>query len=133
MGWVRAQPDLLLQEEGAQCMGALLLLLLLEAAPCMQKVQSSHQLGAGRGVLGVLQQQQGPAALNGESRRPGPVLEQPEFQTLCQAIISGCSKFDNFSIVNCLYAAAALGEWPGHGAALRASCGERRVRCRGRA
>ena len=61
MGWVRAQPDLLLQEEGAQCMGALLLLLLLEAAPCMQKVQSSHQLGAGRGVLGVLQQQQGQA------------------------------------------------------------------------
>ncbi|XP_068529160.1 fas-activated serine/threonine kinase isoform X2 [Anas acuta] len=55
------------------------------------------------------QQQQGPAALSGDSRGPGAVLEQPEFQTLCQAIISGCPKFDNFSIVNCLYAAAALG------------------------
>ncbi|NWI61113.1 FASTK kinase, partial [Calyptomena viridis] len=35
--------------------------------------------------------------------------EQPEFHALCQAIVSGCAKFDNFSIVNCLYAAAALG------------------------
>lgn len=97
------------------------------------KVSASHYPIALHKLGQLLQQQQGPAALNGESRRPGPVLEQPEFQTLCQAIISGCSKFDNFSIVNCLYAAAALGEWPGHGAALRASCGERRVRCRGRA
>ncbi|NWI76909.1 FASTK kinase, partial [Dryoscopus gambensis] len=32
-----------------------------------------------------------------------------EFHALCQAIVSGCAKFDNFSIVNCLYAAAALG------------------------
>ncbi|NXQ70307.1 FASTK kinase, partial [Quiscalus mexicanus] len=39
----------------------------------------------------------------------GQVLEQPEFHVLCQAIVSGCAKFDNFSIVNCLYAAAALG------------------------
>lgn len=87
------------------------------------KVSASHYPIALHKLGQLLQQQQGPAALNGESRRPGPVLEQPEFQTLCQAIISGCSKFDNFSIVNCLYAAAALGEWPGHGAAPRASCG----------
>ncbi|KAL3054465.1 hypothetical protein OYC64_017408 [Pagothenia borchgrevinki] len=37
------------------------------------------------------------------------VLEQHDFQTLCNAIVSDCSKFDNFSIVNCLYAVAALG------------------------
>ncbi|XP_023654815.2 fas-activated serine/threonine kinase [Paramormyrops kingsleyae] len=37
------------------------------------------------------------------------VLEQPEFQTLCDAIVRDCTKFDNFSIVNCLYAVAALG------------------------
>ncbi|NXR11546.1 FASTK kinase, partial [Semnornis frantzii] len=65
-----------------------------------------HKLGQ---LLQQQQQQQGQAALNGESRGASPMLEQPEFQTLCQAIISGCSKFDNFSIVNCLYAAAALG------------------------
>uniref|UniRef100_A0A3Q3PYE2 RAP domain-containing protein n=1 Tax=Monopterus albus TaxID=43700 RepID=A0A3Q3PYE2_MONAL len=34
---------------------------------------------------------------------------EADFQTLCSAIISDCAKFDNFSIVNCLYAVAALG------------------------
>lgn len=38
------------------------------------------------------------------------ILENPEFKTLCNAIVNDCSKFDNFSIVNCLYAVAALGE-----------------------
>lgn len=37
------------------------------------------------------------------------ILEHQDFQTLCSAIISDCAKFDNFSIVNCLYAVAALG------------------------
>ncbi|XP_043543487.1 fas-activated serine/threonine kinase isoform X1 [Chiloscyllium plagiosum] len=37
------------------------------------------------------------------------MLELEDFQTLCQSIVSDCSKFDNFSIVNCLYAVAALG------------------------
>ncbi|XP_054027140.1 fas-activated serine/threonine kinase [Dryobates pubescens] len=73
------------------------------------KVSASHYPIALHKLGQLLQQQQGQAALNGESRGAGPMLEQPEFQTLCQAIISGCSKFDNFSIVNCLYAAAALG------------------------
>ncbi|NXK81220.1 FASTK kinase, partial [Amazona guildingii] len=73
------------------------------------KVSASHYPIALHKLGQLLQQQQGHAAVNGESRGPGQVLEQPEFQTLCQAIISGCSKFDNFSIVNCLYAAAALG------------------------
>lgn len=74
------------------------------------KVSASHYPIALHKLGQLLQQQQGQAALNGESRGAGPMLEQPEFQALCQAIISGCSKFDNFSIVNCLYAAAALGE-----------------------
>ncbi|NXC22831.1 FASTK kinase, partial [Corythaeola cristata] len=71
------------------------------------KVSASHYPIALHKLGQLLQQ--GQAAGSGESRGPGPVLEQPEFQTLCQAIISGCAKFDNFSIVNCLYAAAALG------------------------
>lgn len=37
------------------------------------------------------------------------ILEHQDFQTLCSAIVSDCAKFDNFSIVNCLYAVAALG------------------------
>ncbi|NXJ81719.1 FASTK kinase, partial [Trogon melanurus] len=73
------------------------------------KVSASHYPIALHKLGQLLQQQQGQPAVNGESRGPGQMLEQPEFQTLCQAIISGCSKFDNFSIVNCLYAAAALG------------------------
>ncbi|NXI95652.1 FASTK kinase, partial [Psophia crepitans] len=74
------------------------------------KVSASHYPIALHKLGQLLQQQpQGQAMVNGESRGPGQMLEQPEFQTLCQAIISGCSKFDNFSIVNCLYAAAALG------------------------
>lgn len=44
---------------------------------------------------------------DGGARR---VLEHEDFQTLCDAIVNDCAKFDNFSIVNCLYAAAALGE-----------------------
>ncbi|KAJ8272703.1 hypothetical protein GJAV_G00092420, partial [Gymnothorax javanicus] len=37
------------------------------------------------------------------------ISEQQDFQTLCNAIVNDCAKFDNFSIVNCLYAVAALG------------------------
>ncbi|XP_077413785.1 fas-activated serine/threonine kinase [Vanacampus margaritifer] len=52
------------------------------------------------------------------------VLEQQDFLSLCDAIVGGCANFDNFSIVNCLYAAAALG-LSGDGAmvsALEAEC-----------
>uniref|UniRef100_A0A1A8J4Z7 Fas-activated serine/threonine kinase n=1 Tax=Nothobranchius kuhntae TaxID=321403 RepID=A0A1A8J4Z7_NOTKU len=55
-------------------------------------------------------------ASDGEASKSGApegdkrcILEHPDFQMLCSAIISDCSKFDNFSIVNCLYAVAALG------------------------
>ncbi|XP_068196444.1 fas-activated serine/threonine kinase [Antennarius striatus] len=37
------------------------------------------------------------------------ILENQDFKTLCNAIVKDCAKFDNFSIVNCLYAVAALG------------------------
>lgn len=36
-------------------------------------------------------------------------LEHEDFLSLCDAIVRDCSKFDNFSVVNCLYAVAALG------------------------
>ncbi|KAL6103665.1 fastk [Pungitius sinensis] len=37
------------------------------------------------------------------------ILEHQDFHSLCSAIVNDCPKFDNFSIVNCLYAVAALG------------------------
>lgn len=49
------------------------------------------------------------------------VLEHQDFQTLCDAIVSDCAKFDNFSIVNCLYAVAALGESSGRSSCLMSS------------
>ncbi|KAF1383118.1 hypothetical protein PFLUV_G00127980 [Perca fluviatilis] len=49
----------------------------------------------------------GGAAAEGADGRQ--VLEHQDFQTLCNAIVNDCAKFDNFSIVNCLYAVAALG------------------------
>ncbi|NXW52252.1 FASTK kinase, partial [Nyctiprogne leucopyga] len=74
------------------------------------KVCASHYPIALHKLGQLLQQHPGQPVGNGDARGASThVLEQPEFQTLCQAIVSGCSKFDNFSIVNCLYAAAALG------------------------
>ncbi|NWI87367.1 FASTK kinase, partial [Pitta sordida] len=74
------------------------------------KVSASHYPIALHKLGQLLQQQQQQPGPAGEGRGPaGQVLEQPEFHALCQAIVSGCAKFDNFSIVNCLYAAAALG------------------------
>uniref|UniRef100_A0A3B4TT89 Fas-activated serine/threonine kinase n=1 Tax=Seriola dumerili TaxID=41447 RepID=A0A3B4TT89_SERDU len=48
----------------------------------------------------------GGGAEGGDGRQ---ILDHQDFQTLCNAIVNDCSKFDNFSIVNCLYAVAALG------------------------
>ncbi|XP_038244796.1 fas-activated serine/threonine kinase [Dermochelys coriacea] len=91
------------------------------------KVSASHYPIALHKLGQLLQQPQGQAMVNGEHRGPSQVLEQPEFQALCQAIISGCSKFDNFSIVNCLYAAAALG-LPGESALVQVLEDESRSR-----
>lgn len=49
----------------------------------------------------------GGGAEGGDARQ---ILEHQDFQTLCNAIVNDCAKFDNFSIVNCLYAVAALGK-----------------------
>lgn len=59
--------------------------------------------GAGEGAL--------PASSGGGSGENAirQILDNQDFQTLCDAIVNDCSKFDNFSIVNCLYAVAALG------------------------
>uniref|UniRef100_A0A673JKF6 Fas-activated serine/threonine kinase-like n=1 Tax=Sinocyclocheilus rhinocerous TaxID=307959 RepID=A0A673JKF6_9TELE len=59
--------------------------------------------GAGDGAL--------PASSAGGSGENAirQILDNQDFQTLCDAIVNDCSKFDNFSIVNCLYAVAALG------------------------
>ncbi|NXC28370.1 FASTK kinase, partial [Campylorhamphus procurvoides] len=74
------------------------------------KVSASHYPIALHKLGQLLQQQPGQPVGAADGRGPaGQVLEQPEFHALCQAIVSGCAKFDNFSIVNCLYAAAALG------------------------
>lgn len=56
----------------------------------------------------ILQQGGTGSCLNGESHY-SQVSEQMDFQTLCNSIIKDSSKFDHFSIVNCLYAVAALG------------------------
>ncbi|KAJ3596494.1 hypothetical protein NHX12_002901 [Muraenolepis orangiensis] len=45
----------------------------------------------------------------GEESEGRDILEQQDFRTLCDNIIGDCGKFDNFSVVNCLYAVAALG------------------------
>lgn len=60
--------------------------------------------GTGEGAL--------PASSGGGSGENAirQILDNQDFQTLCDAIVNDCSKFDNFSIVNCLYAVAALGE-----------------------
>ncbi|XP_056600261.1 fas-activated serine/threonine kinase [Triplophysa dalaica] len=59
--------------------------------------------GAGKGAL--------PTSSGGGSGENAirQILDNQDFQTLCDAIVNDCSKFDNFSIVNCLYAVAALG------------------------
>ncbi|NXH80566.1 FASTK kinase, partial [Edolisoma coerulescens] len=92
------------------------------------KVSASHYPIALHKLGQLLQQQPGPPVGAGDGRGPaGQVLEQPEFHALCQAIVSGCAKFDNFSIVNCLYAAAALG-LPGESPLVRGLGDESRSR-----
>ncbi|KAM4551734.1 fas-activated serine/threonine kinase isoform 1-T1 [Odontesthes bonariensis] len=52
---------------------------------------------------------EGEASGGGSEEDGRQILEHQDFQTLCSAIVNDCAKFDNFSIVNCLYAVAALG------------------------
>lgn len=66
---------------------------LLQASPSLRPEREEAEAG-GKVKVGVEQN----------------VLEHQDFQTLCDAIINNCSKLDNFSIVNCLYAVASLGK-----------------------
>ncbi|KAJ8336912.1 hypothetical protein SKAU_G00381320 [Synaphobranchus kaupii] len=75
-----------------------------------QLLQVQQAAGAGpaggRGSEGALASPTGLAG-PGESHYR-EISEQQDFQTLCNAIVNDCAKFNNFSIVNCLYAVAAL-------------------------
>uniref|UniRef100_UPI00398EDA40 fas-activated serine/threonine kinase n=1 Tax=Pristiophorus japonicus TaxID=55135 RepID=UPI00398EDA40 len=70
------------------------------------KISYNHYPIALQKIGQVLQQL--PGGATGETVH-SQMLELEDFQTLCNSIVSDCSKFDNFSIVNCLYAVAALG------------------------
>uniref|UniRef100_A0A671R967 Uncharacterized LOC107657442 n=1 Tax=Sinocyclocheilus anshuiensis TaxID=1608454 RepID=A0A671R967_9TELE len=67
--------------------------------------------GSGSGGGGVAGDGALPASSAGGSGENAirQILDNQDFQMLCDAIVNDCSKFDNFSIVNCLYAVAALG------------------------
>ncbi|KAK7877639.1 hypothetical protein WMY93_031651 [Mugilogobius chulae] len=56
------------------------------------------------------------------------ILEHQDFVFLCDAVERDCGKFDNFSLVTCLYAAATLGLSPSSSlvSVLESEC-ERRV------
>lgn len=72
------------------------------------KISYNHYPIALQKIGQILQQGGTGSCLNGDSHY-SQVSEQLDFQTLCNSIIKDCSKFDHFSIVNCLYAVAALG------------------------
>ncbi|XP_069778787.1 fas-activated serine/threonine kinase isoform X4 [Narcine bancroftii] len=73
------------------------------------KISYNHYPIALQKIGQILQQR---ASGAGEENVHSRMLELEEFQTLCSSIVADCSKFDNFSIVNCLYAVAALEELP---------------------
>ncbi|XP_056148728.1 fas-activated serine/threonine kinase [Lampris incognitus] len=79
----------------------------------LQKIGQLLQAGPGAGAEGLLVSSScsggGGSASGGDEKEDRQILEQQDFQTLCEAIVNDCTKFDNFSIVNCLYAVAALG------------------------
>uniref|UniRef100_A0A8C7JZU0 FAST kinase domain-containing protein 3, mitochondrial-like n=1 Tax=Oncorhynchus kisutch TaxID=8019 RepID=A0A8C7JZU0_ONCKI len=75
----------------------------------LQKIGQLLQAGAAGGGGGDTEAALVPRAGGGAENEGRQILEHQDFQTLCNAIVSDCVKFDNFSIVNCLYAVAALG------------------------
>lgn len=80
------------------------LLVLQHSGAIGASIGGSNSGGAGEGALPT---PPAGSSCDGATRQ---ILDHPDFQTLCDAIVNDCSKFDNFSIVNCLYAVAALGE-----------------------
>ncbi|XP_013994662.2 FAST kinase domain-containing protein 3, mitochondrial isoform X1 [Salmo salar] len=75
----------------------------------LQKIGQLLHAGAAGGGGGDSEAALVPRAGGGVENEGRQILEHQDFQTLCNAIVSDCVKFDNFSIVNCLYAVAALG------------------------
>ncbi|XP_068565361.1 fas-activated serine/threonine kinase-like [Cebidichthys violaceus] len=78
------------------------------------KVSHNHYPVALQKIGQLLQATPPTRGRGGDPEAPGGgdgrnVLEHQDFHTLCDAIVNDCAKFDNFSIVNCLYAVAALG------------------------
>ncbi|XP_034410569.1 fas-activated serine/threonine kinase [Cyclopterus lumpus] len=77
------------------------------------KISHNHYPVALQKIGQLLQATPLPARGGGDAEASGgdgrEILEHQDFHTLCDAIVSDCTKFDNFSIVNCLYAVAALG------------------------
>uniref|UniRef100_S4RY51 Fas-activated serine/threonine kinase n=1 Tax=Petromyzon marinus TaxID=7757 RepID=S4RY51_PETMA len=63
------------------------------------KVAPSHYPVALQRLGHILQHQQQRGGTN-----------SPDFKALCEAVAKNCSQFDNFSVVNCLYALATLGK-----------------------
>ncbi|XP_061694802.1 fas-activated serine/threonine kinase isoform X2 [Syngnathoides biaculeatus] len=94
------------------------------------KISHNHYAIALHKIAQLLQVAPPPPPCNGAEASAAcgrRVLEQHDFLLLCDAIVNDCANFDNFSIVNCLYAAAALG-LPGDCpvvAALEAECHSR--------
>lgn len=87
------------------------------------KISHNHYPVALQKIGQLLQATPPPARAPGEDGKSEPagggdndcvdgrqILDHQDFQTLCNAIVNDCAKFDNFSIVNCLYAVAALGK-----------------------
>lgn len=87
------------------------------------KISHNHYPVALQKIGQLLQATPPPARVPGEDGKSEPagggdadgvdgrqILDHQDFQTLCNAIVNDCAKFDNFSIVNCLYAVAALGK-----------------------
>uniref|UniRef100_A0A3Q2R163 Fas-activated serine/threonine kinase n=1 Tax=Fundulus heteroclitus TaxID=8078 RepID=A0A3Q2R163_FUNHE len=77
------------------------------------KISHNHYPVALQKIGQLLQAAPSPRAHGADGEAPEgdgrQILEHGDFQTLCDAIVSDCAKFDNFSIVNCLYAVASLG------------------------
>lgn len=86
----------------------------------LQKIGQLLHAGAAGGGGGDSEAALVPRAGGGVENEGRQILEHQDFQTLCDSIVRDCAKFDNFSIVNCLYAVAALGEarWS-HGGSLK--------------
>ncbi|XP_078448811.1 uncharacterized protein LOC144931643 [Lampetra fluviatilis] len=81
------------------------------------KVAPSHYPVALQRLGHILQHQQQRSGISDGSNSNCQTVESaykqlqdsPDFKALCEAVAKNCCQFDNFSVVNCLYALATLG------------------------